>query len=107
MTPPPTRQLLPTELKDGRYVKPYALLEVEQLWAGRREVWTKSHGRAARYHIMIDGGVAACRPFRDGRWTYYNGILICEDTLVPIGQVPSYMICLRNGCRQIFDAFLT
>ena len=107
MTRVPTRNLRPAELKDGCYVKPYTLLEIEQLWAGRREVWTKSHGRATRYHIMIDGGVAACRPFRDGRWTYYNGILICEDTLVPIGQVPAHMVCRRNGCRQIFDAFLT
>ena len=107
MTQPPTRRLLPTELKDGCYVKPHALLEIEQIWAGRSEVWTKSHVRATRYHIRIDRGVAACRPFRDGRWTYYNGILICEDILVPIGQVPSHMVCRRNGCRQIFDAFLT
>ena len=78
-------------------------MEIE-LWAGRREVWTRSHGRATRYHSMIDGVVAACRPFRDGRWTYYNNILICED--MPIGQVPSHMGCRRNGCRQVFDAFL-
>lgn len=58
---------VPAELRDGCYVKPYALLEVEQLWAGRREVWTRSHGRATRYHVMVDRGVAACRPFRDGR----------------------------------------
>lgn len=102
-----TRSLQPAELRDGRYVKPYALLEIEQLWAGRREVWTKSHGRTTCYHIMADNSVAACRPFRDGRWCYYNGIIICEATLVPIGQVPSHMLCRRNGCRQIFDAFLT
>ena len=101
------RDLLPAELRDGSYVKPYAFLEIEQLWAGMREVWTKSHGQATRYHIMIDNSVAACRPFRDGRWSYYNGILICEHTLVPIGQVPGHMICRRNGCRQIFDSYLS
>lgn len=107
MTRAPTRKLLPAELKDGRYVKPYVLLEIEQLWAGRREVWTSSHGRATRYHVMVDKGVAACRPFRNPhRWTYYSGILICEDTLVPIAKVPAHMICCRNGCRQVFDAFL-
>ena len=107
MTIPQTHGLRPAELKDGRYLKPYTLLEIAPLWAGMREVWTKSHGRAARYHIMVDGAVAACRPFRDGSWNHYKGILICEYTLVPIGDVPSHMVCRRNGCRQIFDAFST
>ena len=60
MLDPP--RLNPAELRDGRYVKPFALLEVDQLWVGRREVWTASHGRATRYHVMVDGGFAACRP---------------------------------------------
>ena len=34
------RDLLPAELRDGSYVNSYTLLEIEQLWAGMREVWT-------------------------------------------------------------------
>lgn len=96
--------LLPAQLKDGCYVKPYALLEIEQLWCGHREVWTTSHGRATRYHVMVDGGVAACRS-KQLRWRPYSLILL--GALIPIGKVPGHMCCQRNGCRQIFDAFLT
>lgn len=98
-------RLKPAELRDGRYAKPCALLETDQLWAGRREVWTASHGRAGRYHVMVDGGVAACRP-NANTWRSQGVILICEDTLLPIGEVPSHMCCRRNGCRQFFEAFL-
>ena len=97
--------LLPAELRDGRYEKPAELLEVEQLWCGWREVWTSTHGRAARYHVMVDGGVAACRS-KQRRWRPYSLILLNEDTLVPIAEVPSHMSCQRNGCRQIFEAYL-
>ena len=100
----PTRKLRPAELKDGRYVKPYVLLEIEQLWCGHREVWTASHGRAARYHVMADGGVAACRS-KQRCWRPYSVILL--GSLIPIGDVPGHMCCQRNGCHQVFDAFLT
>jgi hypothetical protein len=92
------------ELRDGLYVKPFALLEVEQLWVGRREVWTSTHGRAARYHVMIDGGVAACR--KKQNWRNRSVILLNEDSLIPIVDVPAHMCCLRNGCRQIFEAMI-
>ena len=36
-------------------------------------------------------GATTCRSFQAGK-TYYNSILICEDTLVPIGQVPSHTL---------------
>jgi hypothetical protein len=29
-----------------------------------------------------------------------------ELCLIPITEVPGQMCCQRNGCRQIFDAFL-
>ena len=100
-----TRALGPAALRDGCYVKPFALLEIEQLWCGRREVWTASHGHAGRYHVLVDGGVAACRPKQEG-WRNRSVILINASTLLPIGDVTSHMACQRNGCRQIFDAFL-
>jgi len=105
VTGPPTRNLLPAKLKDGCYVKPYVLLEVEQLWCGHREVWTASHGLATRYHVMVDGGMAACRSKQPRRWQSYS--LIVLGALIPITAVPSHMCCQRNGCRQIYDAFLT
>lgn len=104
MTRPATRNLMPAELKNGLYVKPFTLLEIEQLWCGHREVWTASHGRATRYHVMVDRGVAACRAKQKHRWQPYS--LIVLGALVPIAKVPAHMCCQRNGCRQIFDAFL-
>jgi hypothetical protein len=99
-----TRQRLePADLKDGCYIKPFAHLEIDQLWAGLREVWTASHGRAARYHVMVDGGVAACRP-KQTLWKNRSVILLCNH--IPIGEVAAHMCCRRNGCRQIFEAFL-
>lgn len=97
--------LRPAELRGGSYVQPFELLEVEQLWCGRREVWTSTHGRATRYHVMIDGGVAACRK-NQTRWLNRSVILIDEHTLVPIGEVPTHMCCQRDGCRQIYEAFI-
>jgi hypothetical protein len=99
------RNLKPAELRDGLYVKPCAQLEIDQLWVGRREVWTSTHGRASRYHVMIDKGVAACRP-NVNTWRSQGVILIGAGTLIPIGMVPTSLCCLRNGCRQIFEAFL-
>lgn len=99
-------RLQPAELRDGRYVKPFALLEVEQLWVGRREVWTSTHGRATRYHVMTDRGTAACRP-NDDRWLNRSVILLCMSTLIPITEMPTHMACLRNGCRQIFETYIT
>jgi hypothetical protein len=97
-------QLNSAELRDGLYVKPFVLLEVEQLWCGKREVWTTSHGYAGRYHVMVDGGLAACRSKQTRRWQPYSLILL--TALIPITEVPTHMCCLRNGCRQIFEAFL-
>jgi hypothetical protein len=97
--------MLPAELRDGRYVKPYVLLEVEQLWCGHREVWTASHGLATRYHVMVDGGLAACRAKYPHRWQPF-GLIVLGD-LIPIAKVPAHMRCQRNGCRQVFDAYLT
>jgi hypothetical protein len=102
----PTQGLAPADLRDGHYVQPFAALKVEQLWCGRREVWTATHGWAGRYHVMIDGGVAACRSKQEG-WRNRSVIVIGEDTLVQIDKVPPHMRCRRGGCRQIFDAFLT
>ena len=100
-----TRVLLrPATLKNGRYVKPFALLEVEQLWCGHREVWTASHGHATRYHVMVDGGMAACRAKQDRRWQPYSLIMLSD--LISITKVPGHMCCQRNGCRQIYEAFL-
>jgi hypothetical protein len=98
------RALQPADLRDGLYVKPFALLEVEQLWCGHREVWTTSHGRATRYHVMVNGGMAACRAKQQRRWQPYS--LIVLGALIPITKVPGHMCCLRNGCRQIYEAFL-
>lgn len=95
--------MTPAKLKDGCYVQPFAHLEPEQFWVGRREVWTSTHGRATRYHVMVDGGVAACRP-KQTSWTNRSVILLCD--LIPIGDMPSHMACLRNGCRQWFSAAL-
>ncbi len=90
----------PAELKRDRYVRPYAELAVGQLWCGMREVWTKTHGWASRYHVMADRGVAACRG-QEG-WKHRSVIVLCH--LVPITKVPAHMRCQRNGCRQIFGA---
>jgi hypothetical protein len=98
------RSLQPAELKDGRYVKAFALLEVEQLWCGHREVWTASHGHATRYHVMVDRGLAACRAKEQRRWQPFS--LIVLGALIPITKVPGNMACQRNGCRQIYEAFL-
>lgn len=81
-----------------KYVKPFALLEVDELLAGRREVWTSTHGRASRYHVMVEDGMAACRP------SPFSGMILCEQTLIPIGEVRGFMTCGRNGCRQWFEA---
>ena len=97
------KKLRPAELKGECYVKPYAELKVSQLWCGKREVWTRTHGWAGRYHVMVDGGVAACRS-QEG-WQNRGVIVLCH--LVPIAKVPDHMRCQRDGCRQIFDKFLT
>lgn len=97
-------KLIPAELKDGHYVKPVALLEIDQLYAGHREVWTASHGRATRYHVMVDHGRAACRASVDER--NRTVIILNEDTLIPIGDVPGILACQRNGCAQLFQKFL-
>jgi hypothetical protein len=99
-----TRRLLPAELKDGRYVRPCGDLEVEQLWCGRREVWTVSHGLATRYHVMVDGGMAACRSKQAHRWQPFS--LIVLGALIPIAEVLTNLCCQRNGCRQLYEAFL-
>lgn len=98
-------ELQPAELKDGLYTRPFELLEVEQLWCGRREVWTATHGRATRYHVMVDGGVAACRK-NQTTWRNRSVIVINEQSLIPIAEVPPHMCCLRDGCRQIYEAFI-
>lgn len=98
MTCSPSRNRIPVALKDARYVKPYATSSRTLAWRSSsagpgRSAKTKAHGPSTYYHVMIDRGVTACRPFRDGRWIYYyNGISICENTLVPIGQVPPHMV---------------
>ena len=127
-------QMQSAVLKDGRYIKPYTLLEIEQLWAGQCDDRTRSRRPPATscYHIMIDGGFAACRPFRPRhRWVCYNAVLIGEKSLIPIdqrngstaagplwgrawanetaaklGQVPTQRICRRNGCLQVYEAYL-
>lgn len=83
-----------------KYAKPFALLEVDELLAGRREVWTSTHGRASRYHVMVEDGMAACRP---NPLMKGSGMILCEQTLIPIGEVPGFMTCGRNGCRQWFE----
>lgn len=98
-----SRKLRPAELKDERYALSYSELNVRQLWCGKREVWTRTHGWASRYHVMVDGGVAACRS-QEG-WRNRSVIVLCH--LVPIAKVLNHMRCQRNGCRQIFDKFLT
>jgi hypothetical protein len=99
-----TDRLLPAELRYGRYVQSFAMLKVEQLWCGHREVWTTSHGLATRYHVMVDNGCAACRSKQQHRWRPYSLLLL--GSLIPITKVPANMACLRNGCRQIFEKFL-
>ena len=103
------RDLPPAELKGGCYVKPYTLLEIEQLWAGQCDDRTRSRRppKTTCYHIMIDGGFAACRPFRPShQWVCYNAVLLDEQSLIPIGQVPTQQICRRNGCLQAYEAYL-
>ena len=102
MTRPP--RFSPAALKDGRYVKPCGELEVGQLWCGRRQVWTASNGTATRYHVMVDRGLAACRSRQAHRWQPFSLIMLCE--LIPIAEVPANLCCLRNGCRQVYEAFL-
>ena len=96
-------RIVPAEIKNERYVRPFSEIEPGEYWVGRREVWTASHGRACRYHVMVDHGVAACRP-HIRRWSNLSVILLCD--LIPIGDMPSHMACLRNGCKQLFEAFL-
>jgi hypothetical protein len=55
---------------------------------------------------MVDRGVAACRP-NPNTWRTQGVLLICKGTLIPIGETPAHMCCLRNGCRQIFEAAVT
>jgi hypothetical protein len=93
----------PADLRDDLYVRSFALLEPDEYWCGRREVWTATHGRARRYHVMVDDGVAACRSKLP---TWHNRSVILLTALIPIGEVPQSLCCLRNGCRQCFDAYL-
>ena len=85
------------------YKKPFALLEPDELIVGRREVWTSTHGRATRYHVMVDGGVAACRP-KQTQWRNRSVIVLTD--LLPIADMPAHMACLRNGCKQIFERYI-
>ena len=85
------------------YKKPVALLEPHELLVGRREVWTATHGRATRYHVMVDGGVAACR-LKQTKWQNRSVIVLTD--LIPIGDMPAHMACLRNGCKQFFEAYI-
>lgn len=96
--------LQPAELRNGFYTEPVAMLEPDQLWCGLREVWTTSHGRTYRYHVMVDRGVAACRAKQEHRWQPYSLIVLCN--LIPIAKVPSRLCCQRNGCRQLYEAYL-
>jgi hypothetical protein len=84
-------------------------LDFGAMRAGRREVWTASHGHAGRYHVVTPDNTAACRPGRkqsDGAWSWRNRgvIVICEQTEIPLLDVPAHMACTRSGCRQIFLA---
>jgi hypothetical protein len=65
------------------------------MMAGWREVWTATHGRARRYHVVANNGMAACRPNNrlDG-----GGIPL--GRLTRAADVPVHMRCQRNGCRQ-------
>lgn len=98
--------ILPAELRNGLYVKPVALLEPEQLWCGRSEVWTSSHGRATRYHVMVDDGCAACRPHTT-RWKSGSMIILETDSLIPIAEVEGHMACRAPGCFVYYRAFLS
>lgn len=83
------------------YVQPFAELEPHEWLAGTREVWTSTHGRAGRYHVMVDDGMAACRPapYLHGK---VNGVLLYEPSLAPLDEVASYMRCQRAACRRLF-----
>lgn len=88
-----------------RYDRPFAEISPDDFLVGFREVWTSTHGRATRYHVMIDGGVAACRS-KQQTWRNRSVIVLNEDTLMPIGEVPAYMLCKRAGCRQLCEEYL-
>lgn len=84
-----------------RYQRPFALLEPNEYLAGLREVWTSTFGRAKRYHVLVEDGMAACRS------NPYRGVILCENTIIPIGEVPGHMCCLRSGCRELFLAAIS
>lgn len=65
--------------------------------AGHREVWTASHGRAARYHVALDGDpVAACSPARG----LHGNRRIILGTLADATEVPLHMRCARPACAK-------
>jgi hypothetical protein len=64
--------------------------------AGFREVWTSTHGRAARYHIAIDGAAACatCPTLKSGTRRIILGDLINAEF------VPLVMRCRRAACAK-------
>lgn len=85
------------------YPKPMREMFVHELLVGHREVWTASHGRATRYHVVTDDGTALCR---NGA-AYNRGVIVLnEDTFVPIGVIEGHMLCRRGGCSAVAEEFL-
>lgn len=64
--------------------------------AGFREVWTSTHGRAARYHISIDG-TAACAP--NPTSGSGNRRMLLGDIL-DAADVPPILRCRRRACAN-------
>ena len=67
------------------------------VWAGHREVWTATHGRAARYHVANEYNGAVCSPaitLRGG-----NRRIILGD-LMPAEDVPEILRCARPACKK-------
>jgi hypothetical protein len=59
------------------------------VWAGHREVWTATHGRAARYHVANEYNGAVCSPAITLRGGNRRIIL-----------VPEILRCARPACKK-------
>lgn len=64
--------------------------------AGHREVWTRTHGRASRYHVEVDG-CAACAP--NATLGGGNRRIVLGD-LIPAADVPTSLRCRRAACAK-------
>ncbi len=81
---------------DERLARIPNLKPKEIVLAGRREVWTATHGWAGKYHVSVDG-LAACSPAHSLRGG--NRRMILGD-LMHADEVPAAQRCARPACAK-------